>query len=241
LVLQAGKRLRYVVDALVTRWSLIPNEPLLDPDQFDWIRPLRAQWPAICAEAEAIIAEPPGVPPLAAVSPDHGRIAIAGSWRSYFLHGYGYPIADHLRQCPTTAAAIERIPGLNTAFFSILMPGAHIPEHRGVTKGLVTCHLGLSVPTEKGCRMRVGGRTVGWANGRCLTFDDTYRHEVWNDTGEPRIVLLIQFRRPAKWPGRVFADLFLWAVRRTRFVQEARRNIARWDAAATELEATAAS
>src|ERR1700761_6381694 len=102
LVLHVGKRLRYVVDALVARWSLIPNEPLLDPDQFDWIRPLRAQWPALRTEAQAMIAEPLSVPPLAEISPDHGRIAIAGNWRSYFLHGYGYPISQHLRECPTT-------------------------------------------------------------------------------------------------------------------------------------------
>jgi beta-hydroxylase len=240
-VLQAGKRLRYVFDRGIAHWSLVSNDPVIDAEQFDWVAPLREQWRAIHAEAEAMIAAPGGVPSLAEISPDHGRIAQPGHWRSYFLHGYGYPIDAHLRACPATAAAVARIPGLNTAFFSILMPGTHIPDHRGVTKGLLTCHLGLAVPAGLGCRMRVGDRMVHWSDGQCLTFDDSYRHEAWNETDQPRIVLLVQFRRPARLPGRILARLFLWAVKRTRFVQEARHNIAQWDEANRRIEAMAAT
>ena len=78
---------------------------MVDPEQFDWVPTLRDQWRAIRAEAEAMIAAPGGVPSLAEVSPDHGRIAQVGHWRSYFLHGYGYPIEEHLRRCPATAAS----------------------------------------------------------------------------------------------------------------------------------------
>jgi aspartyl/asparaginyl beta-hydroxylase (cupin superfamily) len=236
-VLQAGKRLRYTFDRLIARSSTVPNDPLVDPALFDWIGPLRDEWQAIRDEAFAVIRAPGGVPALAEVSPDHGRIAQAGRWRSFFLHGYGYAIPPNLARCPVTAAAVAKVPGLNTAFFSILAPEAHIPDHRGVSKGLMTCHLGLQVPPGNGCRMRVGDRMAGWAEGECLTFDDTYRHEVWNETDQPRIVLLIQFRRPARWPGRVAAAIFLWGVKRTRFVQEARRNIIAWDAATAGIEA----
>ncbi|NNJ77569.1 MAG: hypothetical protein HKP56_20690 [Anderseniella sp.] len=41
-------------------------------------------------------------------------------------------------------------------WFSILAPGAHIPPHKGVTKGIVTCHMGLIVPKDReNCRLRV--------------------------------------------------------------------------------------
>lgn len=39
---------------------------------------------------------------------------------------------------PRTTALARKVPGLNSAFFSILAPTAHIPPHRGVTKGLMT-------------------------------------------------------------------------------------------------------
>ncbi|RZM26456.1 MAG: aspartyl/asparaginyl beta-hydroxylase domain-containing protein, partial [Sphingomonas sp.] len=175
-------------------------------------------------------------PSLATISPDHRAIAEVGKWRSFFLWGYGYPIDDNLARCPRTRDIVERIPGLNSAFFSILAPGTHIPEHRGVTKGLITCHLGLIVPRAGNLRMRVHDRVVRWAEGETLVFDDTYPHEVWNDTDETRVVLLVQFERPLRNPGKWIADLFLGIVRRSAFVQEARANIAQWNAAVKLLD-----
>ena len=70
--------------------------------------------------------------------------------------------------------------------------------------------------------MRIHDREVGWAEGECLVFDDTYRHEVTHDGDSPRVVLLIQVKRPLKAPGRQIADLFLAGLRNSPFVQEAR-------------------
>jgi len=56
-------------------------------------------------------------------------------------------------------------------------------------------------------------------------FDDTFPHEVWNETDDLRVVLLIQFRRPVRLPGRLLGAAFLAGVRHSPFVQEARRNL----------------
>jgi beta-hydroxylase len=130
-----------------------------------------------------------------------------------------------------TTQVVEQIPGLNSAFFSILAPGTHIPAHRGVTKGLITCHLGLIVPRDGDVRMRVADRVMRWSEGETLVFDDTYDHEVWNDTSGTRVVLLIQVRRPLRNPGRWIADIFLNVIRRSPFVQDARANLISWNAA----------
>jgi aspartyl/asparaginyl beta-hydroxylase (cupin superfamily) len=134
---------------------------------------------------------------------------------------------------------LAQIPGLNSGFFSILRPGTHIPEHRGVTKGLMTCHLGLQVPTGGSVRMNVGPETVGWAEGETLVFDDTYQHEVWNDTDETRIVLLVQFERPLRQPGKLVAELFLGGIRHSAFVKEAQDNIALWERTIRKVESGA--
>jgi aspartyl/asparaginyl beta-hydroxylase (cupin superfamily) len=237
-VLQAGKRLRYVFDRGIARWSLVPTEPILDPALFAWTDAMRDQWEMIRDEAFAIMRAPGGVPTLAEVSPDHGRIALGG-WRSFFLRAYDYPVPANMQRCPGTSAALSKIPTLNSAFFSILAPRARIPEHRGPTKGIITCHLTLQTPPPDGCRLRIGGRELGWAAGEFLILDDSYRHEVWNDTDETKVVLLIQVRRPSRWPGRLLIAIFLWGIRHTRFVQEARRNLAGWDAARTTAGAPA--
>ncbi len=227
LVIRVGKHLRGAFDRLIASSSLVANDPVLDVRDFAWTQGLRDQWHAIRDEALAVALH--GAPSLATISPDHRSIAEVGKWRSFVLWGYGFPISDNLARCPRTQAAVAAVPGLNSAFFSILAPGTHIPEHRGVTKGLITCHLALVVPRDGDVRMRVGGRVVRWAEGETLLFDDTYDHEVWNDTAGTRVVLLIQFERPLRNPGKWLADLFLGVIRRSAFVQGALANIDRWN------------
>ncbi|MGN6377012.1 MAG: aspartyl/asparaginyl beta-hydroxylase domain-containing protein [Sphingomonas sp.] len=236
LIIKLGRRLRGVFDRLIASSSLVGNDPVLDVRDFAWTALLREHWRAIRDEAVAVATDETMVPSLATISPDHRAIAQVGKWRSFFLWGYGFPIGENIARCPVTAALVEKIPGLNSAFFSILAPGTHIPDHRGVTKGLITCHLGLIVPRDGDVRMRVDDRVVRWAEGETLVFDDTYNHEVWNDTGGTRVVLLVQVERPLRNPGKWVADAFLNMVRRSAFVQEARKNVLRWNHALRQLD-----
>lgn len=235
-LIKYGKHLRRFFDRLIASSSLVPNDPVLDVREFAWTALLRDNWHAIRDEAVAVALQGEAAPSLATISPDHRSIAEIDKWRSFFLWGYGFPITDNLERCPNTAKIVEQIPGLNSAFFSILAPDTHIPDHRGVTKGLITCHLGLIVPRDGDVRMRVDTRIVRWAEGETLVFDDTYQHEVWNDTNGTRVVLLVQFERPLRNPGKAIADLFLRVVRRSAFVQEARTNISKWNDAMKALD-----
>jgi beta-hydroxylase len=110
------------------------------------------------------------------------------------------------------------------AFFSIFEPGTHIHEHRGVTKAMLNVHLALIVPKgRERCQIRVADRIRRWAPGEYLIFDDTFRHEVWNETSEPRVVLFLQVLRPMRWRGRWLGKIFLWCIKRTSFVQDVRQ------------------
>lgn len=236
LIVRIGKKLRPAINSVVARYSDVPNDPVLDAGSFEWTGRLRAAWKDIRAEAAAVLANPDHLPALSSISPDHKGIAPTSEWKSFFLHGYGNAVPENLARCPRTAKLLETIPRLNSAFFSILQPGAHIPPHRGVTKGLLTCHLGLFVPPGDSCRMRVDDRIVHWAEGETLLFDDTYRHEVWNDSNQTRVVLLIQTERPARFPGNAVAGAFLWGVRRSSFVRDGVRNLESWNDNVKRLE-----
>ena len=238
---QAGKRLRRWVNRIIATHSKVGDPPVFAPELFPWVPVLEQGWPAIKADLEALLAKPDAIPTFHAVSPDQKRISHGTQWRSFFLWGFGYRITGNCERCPDTAAVLEQIPGLVTAFFSILAPGAHIPPHRGVTKRIVNCHLALMVPRqasqpEDRCRMLVDDQVVTWEPGKCVVFDDTYQHAVWNPTQEMRVVLLLQVKRPIRQPGRFLGDLFLWLVRRSPYVQDARRNLARWENAQHKLE-----
>jgi ornithine lipid ester-linked acyl 2-hydroxylase len=236
-IFRIGKKLRHRVSAVVARSSRVGDRPVYDPRAFPWTETLRARWSEIREELSSILERREAIPPLADLSPDHRRIAPPGKWKSFFLQGYGYRVEENIRRCPVTAAAIADIPGLNSAFFSILDPDTHIPRHRGVTKAILTAHLGLIVPVGRdSCRMQLADQTLHWEEGQTLIFDDTFHHEVWNDSDELRAVLLIQFRRPVGLVGRVVGGLFLWGIRRSQFVQDARAQMGRWESAMQQLE-----
>ena len=57
-----------------------------------------------------------------------------------------------------------------------------------------TVHLPLIVPD--GCGFRVGAETRVWEPGKAFVFDDTIEHEAWNDSDQPRAVLILDTWNP---------------------------------------------
>ena len=232
-----AKKQRHTVNNLIAKSSLISNDPVLDPAEFDWTAMLEKHWEEIRAEALAIYQHRDAIPPLREISPDHRRIMKTNSWRSFFLIGYGHRQEENIARAPRTAELVSQIPGLNSAFFSILAPGSVIVPHRGVTKAFITSHLGLVVPrTAQDCWMRVADERLNWREGKLILFDDTYEHEVKNETDETRIVLLCQVQRPLAAPGSWLAAGLMEYVRRSQFVQEAKDNLADWETAYAKAE-----
>ncbi|MBB4858027.1 beta-hydroxylase [Novosphingobium chloroacetimidivorans] len=227
---QIGKDLRPKIDRVIMRNSRVPDAAVHDKSFYPWIAELESNWEAIRDEAVRIRAE--DIPSLGDISFDHGRIAADRRWRAFFLKGYGYRIKANAARAPFTAAAIERVPGLVTANFSVLEAGGHIARHWGMTKGMLTYHLALKAPAERDkCRMHLEGperlEVLTWTAGQSFLFDDMYNHEVWNDTGEDRYVLLIQIKRPCRWRGSLIQNAFLAGVRHTRFVKDITKAIER--------------
>lgn len=155
------------------------------------------------------------------IAANQHRISPDDQWRIFALWGFGQRSELGSATYPETTACLGEIPGLESAFFSILAPGKHIPRHRGVTRALVRCHLGLIVPRTGTCAMEVDGHRVSWREGEAFVFDDSRPHQVWNDTDEERVVLLLDVRRPMRWPGRWLYAFLRAVLRRTHFVREA--------------------
>lgn len=200
-ILRLGKDSRPLIDGILKHYSTIEDAGFPDPANFAWIPGLEARTDAIRKELEAVLVDPDRLPPLKQISPDHNRIA-KKQWKAFFLYGYGHRAELGCRLCPETARAVEQIPNLESAFFSILLPGMHIRKHRGPTKSLLVCHLGVKIPANREkCVIRVDDEIRPWEQGKVLVLDDTHEHEVWNDTDEIRVVLLIHVRRPMRFPG----------------------------------------
>ncbi len=64
------------------------------------------------------------------------------------------------RAVPDTMAAINKIPGVHSALFSILAGRAEIEPHRGSAAGVIRFHYPLIVPKEpEKCWIEIGGFT----------------------------------------------------------------------------------
>ncbi|NIP29217.1 MAG: aspartyl/asparaginyl beta-hydroxylase domain-containing protein, partial [Candidatus Dadabacteria bacterium] len=68
-------------------------------------------------------------------------ITTDNNWKTYFLAGYGIESKENCKRCPETARILKKIPGMKTAFFSILSPKKHIPAHKGPFNGVLRYHL----------------------------------------------------------------------------------------------------
>jgi ornithine lipid ester-linked acyl 2-hydroxylase len=231
LVMKAGKRTLRRVGEFQARHSLVGTGPVLDNAEFAWVAELEQSTERIRAELDAVLVRPQDIPSFHQLSPDQHRISKGDNWKTYAFYVFGNRVDDNCATCPDTAALLAGLPDLQNAWFSILAPRYHIPPHRGPTRAIIRCHLGLKVPADcEQCWLRVDDQICHWQEGRCLVFDDTYEHEVRNDTDEVRVVLFLDFDRPMDRTGRLFNRLLIAVVRGSAYVRDPLKNLAAWNA-----------
>lgn len=243
LVKEFGKKTTRWIAGFQARMSHVPNDPFLEKDLFPFLADFEADWALIRDEAYGILKHRDDIPGFEEISPDQYKIAQARKWKTFILYGFGDRLEKNCANTPITAALLARVPSIQTAWFSILAPGYHIPAHTGVTKGVVRAHLGLIIPAEREkCRIRVDREVRHWNPGEVLVLDDTYEHEVWNDTDQERVVLLFDFNRPMRWPGRALNSILMYMIKFTAFYLEPKKNVqdfeARFEAATRRADET---
>ncbi|MFC4159174.1 aspartyl/asparaginyl beta-hydroxylase domain-containing protein [Chitinimonas lacunae] len=191
-----NKKLFKLVETLNKKLSRVQGDAYLEPEQFAWVSQVEQSCEAIKAELAGLIdQEGVEVPTMAELSGGNSSVKHTNSWRALCLYLYGQRLSHQENFLPHTHAALQKIPGLKTAFLSILQPGTSIKPHRGPYNGVLRYHLGVSIPAGD-CAIVVDEQQRGWANGKSLIFDDSYVHKAWNHTEETRVVLFVDFLRP---------------------------------------------
>jgi beta-hydroxylase len=137
------------------------------------------------------------------------EISSSGKWKSFILKWYRDPVKQTELLAPKTTAIVKRIPQLRSCMFSILEPYMHIPYHKGPYKGSIRYHLALKIPSDrKNCYIEVNDKKYNWTDGEDVIFDDTYKHCVYNNTDEIRIILFCDIDRPLIEPINSINKLF---------------------------------
>jgi len=208
------------IERAIKKFSLVGKGPFFELKKFAWTYHIESRWETIREELDLLTYNNENIPNIQDISKEQTRIASGGGWKTFFLYAYGNRIDDNCMKCPETAKALEFIPGMKTAFFSILAPGKHLPPHRGPFNGLLRYHLGVLVPGEKGdCRIRVEKITRNWEEGKSLLFDDSYNHEAWNSSDKERVVLIVDFVRPLPAPLSYINNKIINTLAATKFVK----------------------
>ena len=190
----------------------LPTAPYHDPMLQPWALQLAAAWHDIRDEATALLAEDRDFESFLGLKPGQKRDGYVGgsnpnaAWDAYFFYRHGRRLDDHHARCPKTSAVIESIELCRVdrqapeVCFSVIRPQSTIVAHYGVTNTRLVMHLPLIVPSD--CALNVvDAGEHHWREGELMMFDDTFQHEAWNRSDEPRLILLMDCWNPHLSPA----------------------------------------
>ena len=198
-------------------------------------------YPVIRAECESLIVGGVRIPGMEELTSYTSGGIHQIAWKS-FMFKSGTFIEENCALAPRTADLLRTIPGIYTAFFSVLEPHQHIKAHWGYWKGFVRYHLGVIIPgnnADNKCWIRVNpkaqarggdreairqGETYHWHDGEAVLFDDTFLHEAANETDQVRVVLFLDVARKMPRGLALLNRLFLWIAHQDKSVREIRAN-----------------
>jgi len=230
ITFQIANRVLMGIGSLLSQFSAVSTKPVIPNNQFKWTNLLEENWEIILSEVIPLLEKQSSLPNIQDIQPAESILSQDNNWKTFFLQGFGHKAEKNRSMCPETSVVLDEIPGLLTAFFSILQPGKHIPAHKGIFKGIVRTHLGLVIPKNGECKMRVDNEEIHWKAGKAVFFDDTYNHEVWNNTDEIRIVLLIDTPRPYKFKFAQKVNQFIInGITNSIYVKEALKKNEDWE------------
>src|SRR5580658_1311415 len=217
------KRMKHIANGLAGLFDraeqagLYPRAPAFIRDYHDdyaGLAELEAAHAEVRRECEALLAlrhRMVDVENMAGKYTSGGIHAIA--WKAFMFKSFRF-IDENCARAPRTAELLRDIPGLYTAFFSVLEGGQYITPHWGYWKGFLRYHLGVIIPNnneDQSSWLRVNpsaadnatrdvtlierGEKYYWKEGKGVMFDDTFLHDAKNATSDVRVILWLDIRR----------------------------------------------
>ncbi len=201
-----GLRKIYSCEPTGPHFPFLPAYEFFPRELTPWLGDLEASWETVRDEFLSLWRdEAEGFQPYVQFDPSQPvnqwrELNRSDKWNAFFLWTNGAKNEENCARCPKTVELLERLPMCDVpgkapaVMFSVLAPKTRIPPHTGTTNTRAIVHLPLIVPD--GCGFRVGGETREWVPGTAWAFDDTIEHEAWNDSEEPRVILILDAWNP---------------------------------------------
>ncbi|XP_067107816.1 aspartyl/asparaginyl beta-hydroxylase isoform X9 [Osmerus mordax] len=161
----------------------------------DLVKALEKNWHVIRDEALSVMDTSTGL-----FLPEEENLREKGEWGQFTLWQQGRKAGEACRSVPRTCSLLERYSEATGCKrgqikFSVMQPGTHVWPHTGPTNCRLRMHLGLVIP-KQGCKIRCTNDTRVWEEGKVLIFDDSFEHEVWQDSDSYRLIFIIDVWHP---------------------------------------------
>ncbi|MFG3055760.1 aspartyl/asparaginyl beta-hydroxylase domain-containing protein [Kitasatospora sp. NPDC048239] len=221
-----GARLRAITNWVFLRAAGNDRPRIIPPRTvFPAVRKLETVFPTLQAEVDELLRNR-NIPKYGTFDPVRAA-QVSEDWKLYYAYMFGRPNELARTELPSLLAFAESTPNVINAFVSILDPKVPLPPHRDPYAGILRYHLGVRIPTDNPPRIRLERDYYTWREGEGTVLDVSHEHEVINESEEPRIIVIVDFRRPMG----VFADLLnrycLWQKRKwaPQFVEAAKYDV----------------
>jgi len=186
----------------------------------DKLREIESNWMTIRDEALELIRLTPEQ------NLTYGRDATASpkeNWKHYYIHGNGQSFPNSVCDItPTLCNLLKDYPPatmcpLGSIKLSYIAPDTIIEPHTSNLNFRLRAQLPLYVPplnateTSDMSKMVMSGgkHEIKWEEGKMVLIDDSFEHEVINETSQPRILLLIDLVHP-EMTEEMFKELTQW-------------------------------
>jgi beta-hydroxylase len=189
-----------------------------------WARALGERFPTIAREWDAFVANGGRLPRIEDVLDEHQ--GNEGSWRAGLLMHRGRPVLPLAEQFPATIAALDTVPGLLNALWSVLEPGTELPAHVGPNAGVLRYH--LTVQGDGTAALQVADTVVPYVAGEAVLFDDTATHAAWNRGTTDRVSHFCEILRPVRGRAQLANRAMQRLLALDRRYRRAPRRAAEW-------------
>lgn len=217
-----SNRLHSVADSLFYRLAGGDRRPVF----FDIAETMPAlleidrNYEVILEELQAVMPRGDEIPEYHELDRKQVDIATEGkaAWRTLFVDLWyaGPQFPNRRNYFPRTGEILDRIPLRLGGFFSILEPGKRVTPHNGPAFWYLRYHIAMVVPSKRPPTLRVKDQYYTWRTGESILFDDSWNHEVANESDEHRVVLCVDVMRPEFLRFAPLGRLLRWMRRPPR-------------------------
>jgi tetratricopeptide (TPR) repeat protein len=128
-----------------------------------------------------------------------GDLQLRGHWGEVNIVRQGVPQARVVELLPVTSRVVLSIPNAVTMVHggskvSVIDGGSLVRPHTGCCNSRLRVHMGISVPDD--CGIIVDDEARTWVEGKCMVFDDSFVHSVWQNSTQVRIILIVDIWHP---------------------------------------------